>query len=94
MPPTHGLNRDMRKRIDRDRLSQADAETQGIKCADLTSDTSTIVKHDPGFAKRHLPEKLAILEALTRARAPLREMAWTTLIEAERQLEAADATPQ
>ncbi|MGR4927232.1 HD domain-containing protein [Bradyrhizobium sp. CAR08] len=85
-PPTPALNRDMRKKIDRDRLSRTDAETQGIKCADLISNTSTIVKYDPGFAERYLGEKRAILEILTRAPEPLREQAWASLHTAERDL--------
>ncbi|UEM08568.1 hypothetical protein J4G43_027720 [Bradyrhizobium barranii subsp. barranii] len=78
-PPRPGINRDGRKAIDRKRLSEASPEVQGIKCADLISNTSTIVKHDPDFAKRYLPEKRAILEVLTRAPAPLRDQAWASL---------------
>ncbi|UFX42016.1 HD domain-containing protein [Bradyrhizobium sp. 41S5] len=91
MPPTAALNREMRKEIDRQRLAAASPEAQGVKCADLISNTATIVKHNPGFAKKYLPEKRAILEVLTRAPAPLLEQAWASLIEAERQLEATNA---
>ncbi|WP_247455277.1 HD domain-containing protein [Bradyrhizobium sp. 174] len=92
-PPAEGLNRDRRKAMDRARLAIAPWEAQGIKCADLVSNTSTIVKHDPGFAKRYLPEKRAILEVLTRAPPALRDPAWASLIDAERQLEAPPDAP-
>lgn len=38
-----------------------------IKVADLISNTSSIVTHDPKFAKVYLPEKQAMLAALTKA---------------------------
>jgi GTP diphosphokinase / guanosine-3',5'-bis(diphosphate) 3'-diphosphatase len=31
------------------------------------SNTSTIVKHNPGFARQYLPEKRATLEIMTKA---------------------------
>ncbi|WP_063695122.1 HD domain-containing protein [Bradyrhizobium embrapense] len=90
-PPMAGMNSERRKRADRLRLELAGPETQGIKCADFISNTSTIVKHNPGFAKKYLPEKRATLEILTKAPAPLLDQAWQSLIEAERQLEATNA---
>lgn len=59
-------NRAARKKIDRDFLAQAPAYAQTIKLADLISNTRSIVKYDPGFAKVYLPEKQALLEVLTR----------------------------
>ncbi|SEC01362.1 HD domain-containing protein [Bradyrhizobium erythrophlei] len=85
-PPGSGLNRASRGEIDRRRLAAAGPETQCIKCADLISNTSTIVKHDPGFARQYLPEKRATLEILTRAPAPLLEQAWASLRAAEAEL--------
>jgi hypothetical protein len=70
-PPGPGLNRESRGEIDRRRLAAAGPQTQGIKCADLISDASTIVKHDPGFARQNLSEKRATLEILTKAPARL-----------------------
>ena len=79
----------MRKAIDRERLARADSETQGIRCADLISNTSTIVHHaDLNFATMHLVEKRAMLEVLTAAPATLREMAWRSLQAAEIELVA------
>jgi GTP diphosphokinase / guanosine-3',5'-bis(diphosphate) 3'-diphosphatase len=81
-PPTPGLNREDRKIMDAYRLSRASAETQGIKCADLISNTSTIVNHDPGFARKYLPEKRQILEVLQEANDGLRQQAWASLQQA------------
>ncbi|WP_043159322.1 HD domain-containing protein [Bradyrhizobium sp. Ai1a-2] len=91
-PPTPGLNRARRKEIDRSRLATAGAESQGVKCADLISNTSTIAKHNPGFAKTYLPEKRATLEILTKAPASLLEQAWASLRQAE--LDLIDASPE
>jgi hypothetical protein len=66
----------------------ANTNVQSIKCADLISNTSTIVKHDPGFAKVYLPEKKAILEVevLTKAHPGLHYYAEATLRIAEEEL--------
>lgn len=83
-----GLNRERRKARDRARLAIAPWEVQSIKCADLISNTSTIVKHDPGFAKIYLPEKRATLEVLTRAHPGLMHYARKSLANAEIELAA------
>ncbi|WP_454629437.1 HD domain-containing protein [Bradyrhizobium cenepequi] len=89
-PPMEGMNGERRKRADRLRLELAGPETQGIKCADLISNTSTIVKHNPGFAKKYLPAKRATLEILTKAPAGLVEKAWASLHAAEAMLKRYD----
>jgi (p)ppGpp synthase/HD superfamily hydrolase len=60
-------NRATRKRLSRERLAQAPGWVQTIKCADLISNTSSIVQHDPDFAKVYLEEKRLLLEVLTKA---------------------------
>lgn len=60
-------NRKARVQASIDRLSAAPAWIQTIKVADLISNTSSIVTHDPKFAKVYLPEKQAMLAALTKA---------------------------
>jgi (p)ppGpp synthase/HD superfamily hydrolase len=87
-PAVAGINRAQRKAADRERLSKASMAAQSIKCADLISNTSTIVKYDPGFAKVYLPEKRAILEVLTRAHPGLLHYARKSLENAERELAA------
>lgn len=60
-------NRAERKAASRSRLADAPAWVQTIKCADLISNTSSIVKHDPKFAEVYLEEKRLLLDVLTRA---------------------------
>lgn len=68
-------NRAQRKQLSRERLARAQPWVQTIKCADFISNTASIVQHDPSFAKLYLEEKEATLNVLTRAYAPLRELA-------------------
>jgi len=64
--PTDG-NRAVRKAIDRDHLAKASRAAQTIKVADLISNTSSIVEHDPKFAKVYLKEKADLLDVLVLA---------------------------
>jgi (p)ppGpp synthase/HD superfamily hydrolase len=82
-------SRKQRKQIDLARLAAASADAQTIKCADMISNTSSIVRHDVGFARSYLPEKRAALTVMTRADPKLRALAWERLIEAERAIEHA-----
>lgn len=59
----HG-NRADRKLFDRLRLAGAPNEVKTIKLADLISNTTSIVAHDPKFAKVYLAEKMALLDVL------------------------------
>lgn len=68
-------NRAVRKAASRARLATAPSWVQTIKCADLISNTSSIVKHDPAFAVTYLAEKRALLEVLTYADPRLRSLA-------------------
>lgn len=68
-------NRAVRKAASRDRLSRAPYWVQTIKCADLISNTSSIVKHDPKFAATYLEEKRLLLDVLTNADRQLWELA-------------------
>jgi (p)ppGpp synthase/HD superfamily hydrolase len=61
-----GPNRKARKALDAQRLADAPAEVQTIKLADLISNTSTIVRFDPSFAKVYLEEKRLLLEVMTK----------------------------
>jgi len=74
-----GPNREQRKKLDRERLALAPREAQSIKRADLISNTSSIVRHDPHFAVTYLVEKRATLTVLTRANPMLLELAWDSL---------------
>jgi len=68
-------NRAERKAASRQRLARAPWWVQTIKCADLISNTSSIVKHDPKFAAVYLEEKRLLLDVLTNADRRLLEMA-------------------
>lgn len=66
-------NRSVRKMVDRLKLAMGTAEVQTIKLADLISNTSSIMQHDPKFAKVYLAEARLLLEVLTKGDASLRE---------------------
>lgn len=68
-------NRAERKAASRIRLAAAPGWVQSIKCADLISNTSSIVRHDPKFAVTYLEEKRLLLDALTKADPRLLAMA-------------------
>jgi (p)ppGpp synthase/HD superfamily hydrolase len=68
-------NRAARKALARQRLAQAPHWVQTIKCADLISNTSSIVQHDPKFAVTYLEEKRLMLDVLTKADPRLLKLA-------------------
>jgi guanosine-3',5'-bis(diphosphate) 3'-pyrophosphohydrolase len=70
-------NRAERKAKSRTRLAAAPPWVQTIKCADLISNTPSIVKHDPKFAVTYLEEKQLLLDVLTKADPRLVEIART-----------------
>jgi (p)ppGpp synthase/HD superfamily hydrolase len=68
-------NRAQRKAASRIRLGAAPSWVQTIKCADLISNSSSIVQHDPKFALVYLEEKRLLLDVLTKADPRLRQLA-------------------
>jgi guanosine-3',5'-bis(diphosphate) 3'-pyrophosphohydrolase len=68
-------NRAERKAASRARLAAAPGWVQTIKCADLISNTSSIVLHDPKFAATYLEEKRLLLDVMTKADPRLIEIA-------------------
>lgn len=60
-------NRAERKAASRARLAGAPAWVQDIKVADLISNTSSIVMHDPKFGVVYLEEKRLLLDSLAAA---------------------------
>ncbi len=68
-------NRKTRKALSRERLSRAPAWVQTVKCADLISNTSSIVMYDPKFAVTYLEEKRLLLAVLTSADPRLHQKA-------------------
>lgn len=69
-------NRATRKRLSCERLAKAPHWVQTIKCADLISNTGSIVTHDPHFARVYLREKRDLLRAMTKADRRLWQLAW------------------
>lgn len=57
-------NRATRKALDRDHIAKAPARAKTIKLADLISNSASIVKYDPEFAKTYLAEKRLLLDVL------------------------------
>ncbi len=57
-------NRAQRKVWENERLSSISVEAKLIKLCDMIDNTSSIVEHDPGFAKVYLGEKLALYSAM------------------------------
>lgn len=72
-------NRAQRKAASCERLAQAPAWVQTIKCADLISNTASIVKHDPKFAQVYLQEKRALLQAMDKSHPGLRDLAFALI---------------
>jgi (p)ppGpp synthase/HD superfamily hydrolase len=72
-------NRASRKALARERLANATDYIQTIKCADLISNTSSIVAHDPDFAVVYLKEKKLLLDVLTKADLRLLKLARSLL---------------
>lgn len=68
-------NRAERKAASRIRLADAPNWVQNIKVADLISNTSSIVMHDPKFAVTYLEEKVLLLDVLTKAEPGLLALA-------------------
>lgn len=58
-------NRKFRKQIDREHLWTQCAEVQLIKCADIISNTKSIVEHDPKFSLVYLEEKTLLLDGMS-----------------------------
>lgn len=69
-------NRKQRKEASRKRLSDAPGWIQTIKCADLISNATSIIKHDPKFAPVFCGEALMLLDVMDKANSRLRDMAY------------------
>lgn len=57
-------NRAARKKIDREFMHSRRPIVQFIKCADIISNTASIVERDPDFAKVYLKEKELLLNGM------------------------------
>lgn len=77
-------NRAVRKAASRARLAEAEGWVQTIKVADLISNNSSIVQHDPQFAAVYLDEKRQLLDVLVRADPRLVGIARRQVVESGR----------
>lgn len=57
--------RAVRKEIDRVHYANGCSRSQSIKLADVLSNSSDVVQHDPGFAATYLVEQKELVESLT-----------------------------
>ncbi len=80
------MNRKIRKELEAERLSRAIATAQTVKYADLIDNTSSIVEHDPKFAKIYLQEKELILSKMRGGNQELRSRCLETLEQAKKTL--------
>lgn len=60
-------SRNVRKAIDRNHIAKASYKGQTVKCADLISNTHSIVEHDKNFARVYLAEKELLIQVITKA---------------------------
>ena len=70
-------NRKTRKELSRNRLAGAPGWVQTIKCADLISNATSIIKHDTEFAKVFCSEAVMLLDVMGKADDRLRDMAYS-----------------
>ena len=77
-----GGNRETRKRLSRYRLAGAPGWVQTIKCADVISNTSSIVQFDPKFARVYLEENHRLLKVMAKADRRLWDIANQLVVEA------------
>lgn len=57
-------SREVRKKMDREHIWKAPYEAQLIKVADMISNSKSILRRDPAFAKIYIREKELLLEGL------------------------------
>lgn len=69
-------SREERKRLSRERLAKQPSWIQNIKVADIISNCSSVLMHDPSFATVYLAEKRLLLDVLTNASPELLSVAW------------------
>lgn len=80
------FNREKRKELEAERLSKIHFLSQSVKYCDLIDNTGSIVKYDPGFARKYLIEKERILDVMTAGNRKLYKLAVKTLQESKEAL--------
>ena len=72
--------------MDRDHSASASADAQTVKLADLISNSKSIVKHDPNFARVYIKEKEALLQVLDKGNSRLHAIASKQVADAKETL--------
>lgn len=83
VPPTAGLNREMRKSMDRQRLRESCGWTQAIKCADIIDNAASIARKDKEFALLYITECRKLLEVMIKVNGDIIEKTRKVLNDAE-----------
>lgn len=83
--PSDGPRR-VRKALDLAHTAAAPVAAKNIKICDCISNAPSITDHDPGFARKWLSEKAAILQACSDADPALLALAWRVLEECTHKL--------
>lgn len=76
------LDRRTRKDLEAERLSRTSGTVQTVKCADIEDNLTDIVQHDPGFARKYVPEKIRLLHRLDGADGDVWDSALQTALDA------------
>lgn len=79
-------NRATRKRMERDRLAGVSARAKSVKYADTVSNTVSIARNDPKFARVYVAEKRELLSVMLGGDATLLAMARTGVESAARMI--------
>lgn len=80
------LNRKKRKSLEAIRLYFVSSVAQTVKYADLIDNSESIVKYDPGFARKYLDEKEFILDGMNMGDPIMYELALGCLSESKSKL--------
>ncbi len=80
-------DRATRKKIDQDHYAKGNYHSQNVKVADAKSNTRDLLEMELSFAKKYIYEKIAMVEALTKANAHLREVTLNQMYVIRNQLE-------
>jgi (p)ppGpp synthase/HD superfamily hydrolase len=68
-------NRQIRDHIDRAHLAKTSKRGQEVKCCDIAHNVADIALFDPNYAKIYVRAKQEVLDVMTLASAPYRELA-------------------
>lgn len=68
-------NRLHRKTFEANRLHKISPDAQTVKYCDIINNSESILQHDPGFAKKYIPEMKMVLEGMNKGNQELYKLA-------------------